>query len=413
MNFLSIGIGVFLAFTTFLPSLFYTNIAIIALTYFLRIEYKYFNWIVLALIVFIISFFLNTFLSHNAEYWKHFLLYLFIVSPILLAIFTNISTDVKILETFIIAHVYLSVFEFPLQLFQFVSYYGLNFSELMINSSAGDIAKGTIGNSALLAYKQILSILLVLMFPALFSRYRTLLLVILVVSFLLIGANHSLILFLLAVVLAFLFDKPSMKMIFAFISLSVVGAAFMFFVFHSQVQYIVSTLSRFDLESFPRYKVFLEWFDYSNFNEILQTFLAGSGPGSLGSRASYILSGEYLWGGTMPLLGVSMMETFKSVMLPLWNSEITSNLYISGTYYMPFSTYVSIFLEYGIIVFLLFCYFVFYCVLLLQRNLGFVGAVFGLFVAVMLAVDNFVEYPRFFLPILLTVFYISRLECRK
>lgn len=413
MNLISTGIGWILAGATFLPSLFYTNIAILVLSFFLRVENKYFHWITWWLVVVAISIFLNTFLFHYDGYWKHLVLYLFIVFPVVIAAFTNISTDVRLIEAFILCHVYLSVFEFPLQLIQFVGYYGLNFSELMVNSSAGDIGKGTIGNSALLAYKQIISIFMVLMFPTLFKKNKFAILAVLVVSFLFIGANHSVMLFFLAVVLALFFNKPSIKTLIIFLCLIVISILLMNYIFHSQVQYIISTLSRFELDSFPRYLMLSDWFKYSNINEILQTFFVGNGVGVLGSRTSFILSGQYLWGGEMPLLGVGMIELFRSVMLPLWNTDVTSNLYVSGTYYMPFSTYSSVFLEYGLFGLFLLSYFLIKCVLLLRKALGFIGVVFGLFIVVMMAIDNFIEYPRFILPVLLTIFYTSRLECQK
>lgn len=162
--------------------------------------------------------------------------------------------------------------------------------------------------------------------------------------------------FLVSVVVSLMLYKPSLKNVLAFFGIAGIGTVFLVLVFHSQVEYIINTLSRFDLETIPRYRALLNWFENPSEYMMLQTFLVGNGVGGLGSRTSFILSGEYLWAGALPMLGVAMTESFQSVMLPLWNKEITDNLYISGTYYMPFSTYTSIFLEYGALTLLLFCF---------------------------------------------------------
>jgi len=401
--------GLIVAVSSFMPSLFYTNLIVLMLIPFLGYKNINLKLLIVILLGATYSIMASAYFEY-ASYWKHVFLYFFIISGIVLISSTEVRNKRQFLEAFIKAHVYISLLEIPIQLIQFVNEYGLNAGLFLVNSSAGDVGHGTIYNSALLSYKQIISLFFVLMFPALFTKQRVAMLFALAFSILFIGANHAILAVIASIGIATVLTKFNAKR--AIILSVVLLLLFVVFnvLFASQTQYVMNTFSRFDLEEFARIRVLFDWLDIDNGFSGLQTLFTGKGLGVYGSRTSYIMSGEYLRGGEMPLLGVNMINDFKDYLLPLWNKEITSNLYISGTYYMPFSSYTSIFMEMGLIGLIVMLLVIHWSAMISGKVIGFSGLVFVVFVSIMFFLDNFIEYPRFMLPVLIAVFYMRSLR---
>lgn len=136
--------------------------------------------------------------------------------------------------------------------------------------------------------------------------------------------------------------------------------------------------------------------------------LLGSGPGTFNSRASFFLNGDY---GVPGFWGVSYIDLAQEYAFSLWNSDLLSRPYNDGTLNQPFSSFVSISAEYGIVFLLT------YLLLLVNFfNLNFYSenprlrtseGVFSYYVffliVILLLLDNIVEYLDFYFLIILIV----------
>lgn len=137
--------------------------------------------------------------------------------------------------------------------------------------------------------------------------------------------------------------------------------------------------------------------------------LFGIGPGTYNSRASFLLNGEYTKNPIFKKITSEPPLAVKFI-YPLWNSKITYQ-YNDGTRNEPFSSLLSMLTEYGLVITLMLIYLLFK---LYQRilkvdnhNKFFIQFVF-LFFALNLILENYVEYPEFFL---LLILIIKPLEC--
>lgn len=312
-------------------------------------------------------------------------------------------------------YVLLSLLQIPIQIFQFMRVYGLDLAQFITNSSAGDEALGTIGNSALLADKQLLALFMLWYFRKEYSRsWWFFMFIALSLSFLVIGANHTILALLFAAlvfVTTTLFQFQSIKLltqkvgVVALLFVSIYGV--LRFLLESQYQYISDTLGHVanSLEYAGKIRAYLG--AYEVFTRHTGLLITGLGLGTFASRAAFMLSGEYLWQGKLALFGVERSVFFEQQMFPLWNRQITDIQYLAGTVNQPFSTYLAVLSECGIIVFAVF---LIYCGRVLwyfHRHDAFMYFLV-LFLMTMLFIDNFLEFPRFIAPFLFFVFSLYK-----
>jgi len=389
-----------LALLSFFPSdgyLILLNL-VVCLVFFRTVGFKY--------LLLFASISIPTFLAAILQahfYWKGYTVAFLSFSSLIYIFYANKyqDPDLEALKTFSKLYVLLSVLQIPIGIVQIIVVYGLDFSQFITNSSVGDEALGTIGNSALLADKHLLALFLLWYFKKEYTPVKFwLYFVALSASFLMIGANHTILALVAAsfvFVLLTAFQSSSLKEL----SRKVGGLALMCagifaalsILFQSQMKYIVDTLGHVadSLEYAGKYRAYQgAWDVFTHHTAFLFT---GLGLGTFASRSAFMLSGEYLWQGKLALFGVDTTPYFDRYMFPLWNRQLTDIQYLAGTVNQPFSTYLAVLSECGLVVFvLLLCFQVKVLAHFYQRDsLMFF---FCLFLCIMLFIDNFLEFPH-------------------
>ena len=320
------------------------------------------------------------------------------------------------IEKVLLLHVYLSIMQLPIQIFQLLLANNLNFSAFLSNASAGDVAYGSIGHSGVLAYKAALSLFIthsLYSFGKISLLYRNLFTAVLFLSILIVGSNHTVIIGCFSLLIAFIFySKFNAHKIFVVLKLSLllISISLLFiYIFESQFNLIKSNIliAVDGAGELPKVKIYSDIWNLFVAEPIY--YFLGLGIGSYSSRASFILSGTYLWEGINPLIGFQMSPYFESNLLPLWNLDVRSITYLSGTMFQPFSFYATMLSEYGVIVFSL-------IILLLSRIIFSKGSidVFSraafIFFLTMLFIDNFMEYLNVVIPYIIYLSYAYGLK---
>jgi hypothetical protein len=314
------------------------------------------------------------------------------------------------LEEILDLHVKLSLLQLPVQALQIYRSYGLDLSSFATNASAGDIAFGSLGHAGFLAYKTILSLFII---QSLGSKYsgprKTCFIAILGISLLLVGNNHSLIVGVVSLVLGSLLTmEMNARKVAVFIRASailIIVLALYTLAFSPQVSLVFGNIAAFSerVLEIPRVAMYSDIFTI--FSELPFLMFTGLGLGSYCSRASFILSGTYLWEGINPILGVQMSGYFERFLLPAWNLNMRGNVHISGTLYQPFSFYATILAEWGVAIFCLAIYFITKLVHLF-RQIDAIALSALIFFLIMCFVDNFVEYLNVASPFIVYLTYI-------
>jgi hypothetical protein len=81
-----------------------------------------------------------------------------------------------------------------------------------------------------------------------------------------------------------------------------------------------------------------------------EIFLIGTSPGSYNSMTAFMLNGDYTRIGLLKE-NVNNLPTYhEEDVLPLWNQEIYSTTWMDGTRNQPFSSFVSVLMEYGMFI---------------------------------------------------------------
>ena len=115
---------------------------------------------------------------------------------------------------------------------------------------------------------------------------------------------------------------------------------------------ISSILSGTDTQSGLIPRKLVAWLNYFRMiSENLHLLITGVGGGGFNSRASFMLNGDYSSVGFIP---VSISQWHSTYIMPLWSKEILSQAYQDGSMNQPFSNFLSILAEYGIIGFTVF-----------------------------------------------------------
>ena len=136
----------------------------------------------------------------------------------------------------------------------------------------------------------------------------------------------------------------------------------------------------------------------------LDIFIFGTGPGSYNSRTSFLLNGEY-----SKLISSSKNKGNRPVyaeidIYPLWNRNITYQ-YNDGTRNQPFSSALALVVEYGFLQFLLISLLFYKLIVRLKNNSEnpFFFKFLIIFLIINLFTENYIEYPEFFLLVILMI----------
>lgn len=398
-----------LAVLSFFPSLAFVLMLLFLLGFLFRdagIKYIIFYCCLLSLTA------VSMMLQENYFFKGPLISFIFSLPLLLCFINTKDKSTAEYFSLFLKVHIYISLIQIPLQLLQFINVYGFHFTLIMSNSSAGDVAFGSLYNSFVLADKQLLSIFFLISIKNEFSglKYR-LILMLLFISFLFIGTNTTKLVLLLAVIFYYIiisnFNLYNLKHFFSRVSLVIMLILVFFladkFIFTSQLQHITIGITK-AIENFTsigRIRAFGTITEIYSDNP--KYLICGLGSGYYSSRVSFILSGEYLWQGEHELLGIQNNKRFDKYLRPLWNDNIRFNTNLNGTIFQPFSSIITIFSEYGLIALLAF---ILIMVNLYVRTKMDLGKIFIIFSFGMLFLDNFIEYPRISTPALVYILYL-------
>lgn len=126
--------------------------------------------------------------------------------------------------------------------------------------------------------------------------------------------------------------------------------------------------------------------------------ILGTGPGTYNSRTSFLLNGDY----SSELSNIRNRPKYASYdIYPLWNYDITYRLN-DGTRNQPFSSILALLVEYGVIQFIIFFVLIINLISNFKQkgeNIKFLLFLFP-FVLLNLVTENYIEYPEFFILIL-------------
>lgn len=136
----------------------------------------------------------------------------------------------------------------------------------------------------------------------------------------------------------------------------------------------------------------------------LEIFSFGAGPGSYNSRTSFLLNGEYSKLNNSPKNKGNRPVYAELDVYPLWNRNITYQ-YNDGTRNQPFSSVLALIVEYGFLQFILISLLIFKLIVRIKNNSephGFFKFLI-IFLIINLFTENYIEYPEFFILVILLV----------
>jgi len=136
----------------------------------------------------------------------------------------------------------------------------------------------------------------------------------------------------------------------------------------------------------------------------LEFFSFGAGPGSYNSRTSFLLNGEYSKLNNSPKNKGNRPVYAELDVYPLWNRNITYQ-YNDGTRNQPFSSVLALIVEYGFLQFILISLLIFKLIVRIKNNSephGFFKFLI-IFLIINLFTENYIEYPEFFILVILLV----------
>ena len=326
--------------------------------------------------------------------------------------------SLELVHSFMYAHVAASFLQLPLQFLQLFMAYGLDWGVLFSNSSAGDIAVGTLGHSGVLAYKAIISVFFLMLLKGSIRKSRFIfLLSSLLLSFFIVGSNHTLI----ALGLVFLLEAVYGVFVVFFARLSnlkfsvssvLVGVAgFMLLLIltlsaSSQVEYIYNSVRALLDSDFMVGKVVAYLNTYKLFAENIGLLVVGVGVGEYASRASFMLSGSYLRSGELPFIGAVYSQEFLVGLSSLWTDSIKSNPAISGTMFQPFSSHLTLIAELGMILYVLFSVYLFRIIFVIKKDVYARGLF--LFFYILMFFENIFEFVRVSIPVIFVLGFYYR-----
>jgi hypothetical protein len=81
-----------------------------------------------------------------------------------------------------------------------------------------------------------------------------------------------------------------------------------------------------------------------------EIILIGTSPGTYNSMTAFMLNGDYTRIGLIRDNVKNIPKYHKEDVLPLWNEKIYGKTWMDGTRNQPFSSFVSVLMEYGMII---------------------------------------------------------------
>lgn len=286
------------------------------------------------------------------------------------------------------------------------------------SSAAGDYVFGTLGNNSHLYAMKMLT--LVVISFSLWWRERqikyAIVTVLLLQAWLLGSAMHTVLIF-LCTVATYIFlgvsweRKPGKKMAIVVSGVFVVFGS-LYFVQPRNVDYLTYKLSLVNGAN-PHGEMFGK-IEYAKrtvmlpISEGVMPALFGVGPGAWSSRASWLLSGEYL--KNQSLVPVSPSRDWDYYLKELWNKDLLlSARWAHGVANQPFSTWFTVLAEFGYLGIILALLFVVRLIKCLKYRINdpytswFKGS--SVFLVLLLSYallfDNWIEYPRLMMPVIL------------
>ncbi|RME61290.1 hypothetical protein D6779_00350 [Candidatus Parcubacteria bacterium] len=308
-------------------------------------------------------------------------------------------------------NIFLGCFEVALGWWQFVT--GPSFNE---SSAAGDHVIGTLGDNSHLFAMKMLSLAIISIFTWEFRKQKRYLVcaIMFISAWILASALHTVLVLIFAGAIYFLigeysFLKKIKVLIFSFLLL--LGIIIMlYFVQERNIYYM---LAKFSFENPAKIGQLFGKIEFMKrtlidlpLQEGVDAALVGVGPGTYSSRASWILSGEYLRNQSyVPIIPTYVWAKY---LRDIWSHDLLeSTRWSHGVANQPFSTWFTILGEFGYIglLFVLFAlirliiYFKRPSISSLNVSIANMSVFIILFLTASFFFDNWLEYPRLMLPI--------------
>lgn len=298
----------------------------------------------------------------------------------------------------------------------FIGFYQYLTGESFRNSgAAGDLVYGTLGgNSHLFAVKLLYSaIFAALMFKYTNKKIYLYCFFIVLTAWLLSSAIHTIVIMVITLIIFFLvFDtRYALKKFAKFFLLFVFMLSIQYSIYPNSVIYLQNKLQINNPTNpnggfFGKIEFIKRTLVRITNDENFDKSIFGNGVGSYSSRASYILSGEYL--KNQKYIPIIKSKIFEKDLYDIWNKEkLEKNRWAHGVANQPFSSWVTILGEQGLIGLGFYSIIFIWLIIKFRREkmnfLNEVAALSLIYLFVALFFDNYLEYPRFMLPVFITV----------
>jgi len=348
--------------------------------------------------------------------WIWLLTHSYIVFAVLLIFIVKREFySLNLLLYFLNVNIIIGVIEAVIGTMQYVA--GPSFAD---TAAAGDYVLGTLGNNShLFAMKMLLlSIISGFMYSYKKKKVYLLALFVLLQAWLLGSALHTILVMAMAYALYFLLVTKNlyqvMKRLIVYSSIVGIVIASLFVIQENNVRYLLNKLS-FENTAAPVTLLFGKvalfkrtLFDISN-QDGFGAAAFGFGAGSYSSRASWMISGHYL--GNQSIVPVAPSYAWQHYLSDLWDTELLKRYkWMQGVANQPFSTWMTILGEFGWLGLLVTLIFSIKLLIKLRTRIKARDNVFAqcalficCFTLASFFFDNWDEYPRFFLPIILFV----------
>lgn len=342
------------------------------------------------------------------------------------------QTDIKKIITFCVV---VTIIQIGLGYSQMVLKFS-TFNPFGISAAAGDYFTGTFlryGYAHVAALK--ISLILIYVFVLWISNkswLRFIVLLTLVVGWIMPSALYSVLILSLSTILYFTFFEliPRLRFlkfktsILLLLILGVVGTIFFFSTQARNTNYIsnsIENIKRTALEgddsNISAQKVhFIRKSLVEVPSQYPQTFIIGTGPGNYSSRAAWIVSGIYLTNHPS-YIPITPSKVAKEYSIPFFEDIVNGARWGAGSIvHQPFSSWTAILIETGIPGLLLIALFFYF---LNKRNglsnnyisdLSKGNIIATIYVVLLMAVDNVLEYPQFMNQYLLFIVMINNVN---
>ena len=170
---------------------------------------------------------------------------------------------------------------------------------------------------------------------------------------------------------------------------------------------------RLEVTEIPRFITFLDGTRQRVFND-LKVFIVGTGPGGYNSRTAFYFNGDFVQNEWFKNNFADRSKYHEEDIFPLINSKLRKRPFNDGTRNQTFSSIIAMLLEYGIFIGGYFLFRFFYKLKSIKNRLAglkqkkSIDFLF-LFTIVIMAFQNYLEYPELILPIVL-LFKFSEID---